>query len=262
MHHEDSRKRLILTNALSRLRRAAIFAEPALRRRRQEILAVYCYDGQRCFAAMREAFRRGVVTADGDNLRATSPDQDETDLFTSAIMNFVAEPAQKLVIKKNYVSRSEEVDPGDDVPITLPASYVNFRSGEIGRLAWGAFSLKKIMYPVSVGVERPKKSNSIRLGSGVQLSLRDLSIIECAAFYQEGDFDHAFMRRLSDGGAAVVHRIAMIVVNDFSIRVDKAIVIAAKTLADPLVGGDADHCCSMLKTRQFPPSWAAILAPC
>lgn len=260
MHSYDAQKRLALDHALSRLRRAALFAEPALRRRRQEILAVYCHDGKKFFETMEGVLHQKLATGQVDKGCSASLVLAEADLFRSMALKFIAEPAQRLAIEKKKALRAGEVHYSKAAPIKLSVDCEMTSSDEIAQLAWGALSLKKITHPLEVIREQPMSLDLGRSGVGVQLNLQDLSIIECAACYQDQEFDFAFMKQLSDEGAAAVHRITMIVVGNFSIRVDKAIVIAAKALVDPLVGGDADQCCSMLKSRQFPPSWAAQLA--
>lgn len=253
---EVPQKQLILTNALKRMRRVSIYADFRFRARRQDVLAAYSSEGQQCFTAMTLALEQCKLSS-GKTLEATETlPQEVEDSFKAAALIFVAEPAQRSVIERIELGNLRPPPPEQEISAMRISTLDNIICDDVGRLAWGAFSLKKVQQFQSVAIEERKHSDGRPTFLRDQLSLQDLSIICCAASYQDRQFDCSFMRQLSTSGANIVHRIAMILATDYRTRIDLAIITAAKVLSDPVVGGDADHCYCMLKAHQFPPSWA------
>lgn len=254
MRPDNPQKQVILTNALTRVKRASEFADSAFRTRRQEVLAENCVEGQQCFVAMADALRRHYAESD-ENTRSSSLAWEEEDEFKPIVLNFVAEPAQRIAIDHIDLSLNDMESSRYEDSITA-GQLRAFSKATIGRLAWGALSLRKVLQSESTIKQKTDRPCSIRSSRIDQLSLHDLSIINCAACYQDRQFDYSFMGQLSAGGADTVHKIAMLIATEYCMRIDMAITVAAKILVDPLVGGDGDHCRSMLKRRQLPPEWA------
>lgn len=253
MRLDNPQKQVILTNALTRVKRASEFADSAFRARRQEVLAENCVEGQQCFIAMAHVLRRHYVQSD-DPIRSSCLALEEKDEIKAIVLNFVAEPAQRIAIEHIGLSLDEMGSRRYDNSIAA-VPIKNLSSATIGKLAWGAMSLRKVLQS-EPEINKKKEPCPIRSDRIDQLGLHDLSIIKCAACYQDRQFDYSFMGQLSAGGADTVHRVAMLIVTEYRLRIDMAITTAAKILVDPLVGGDGDHCRSMLKRRQLPPEWA------
>lgn len=254
MRSDIPRKQLILINALSRVKRASAFSDSAFRMRRQEVLATNHFEGRQFFVAMVRALRdRGLASDDDAIADLLVPEQ--VAKLNPVVLNFVAEPAQRSLIE--YTNPCSSANSQNCRKNPLPAVCRNLANVNIGRLAWGAFSFGKLMHTSIQNNECMAEARSMQCGRADQLSLQDLSIIKCAACYQSCQFDYSFMEQLTADGATTVHRVAMMLANEFRLRVDTAIVTAAKLLVDPLVGGDGDHCRSMLKRRQIPASWVA-----
>ncbi|WP_267400505.1 hypothetical protein [Pseudomonas sp. GM_Psu_2] len=253
---ESFQKELILKNALTRIRRASLFVDSSLRRRRQQILAANSTEGHQYFLAMKQALTEfdvdiGACADATETMRRSSGEK-----FKIDVQRFISEPAQKIAIGQTLNSRQSHVYSLSKSQGVLSPSHSALIDTKVGDLAWGAFSLKKLSQSCTPGSSKSTQARLTGASYGNQLNLEDLAVIDCAVCYRNDDFDYYFMTQLSAGGAEVVHRVAMIIARDYYVRVDKAIVAAAKMLLDPIVGGDADHCCSMLKQRQIPTSWA------
>lgn len=258
MRRETGQKQLILMNALKRMKRISIYAEVGFKTQMKDVLANYSWEGKECFKAMDLALKQYKLPSSELLWSAGSAPQDVEEVFKVAALNFVLEPAQNSFLERIQLVALGEQFCEDHIQGESTAPLGNLPIERIGQLAWGAFSLKKIRQHQSetiVNSHRPYRIRN-RNRNGDQLSLQDLTMIECAASYQGLHFDCSFMRQLSTAGANTVHRIAMILANDFHARIDVAIVKAAKLLSDPIVHGDADHCYCMLKERRFPASWA------
>lgn len=180
------------------------------------------------------------------------------DTYKIAALTFIAEPAQRSFISRIEIGGLQSFSLVPEISAKRQYALENLLSDDVGGLAWGAFSLKKVKQPQSVVNEKPERIDSKRTFPTDQLTLEDLSIIGCAGTYQNRDFNYSFMKQLSTDGANIVHRIAMILATDYCVRIDVAIITAAKVLTDPIVGGDARHCYCMLKVHQFPESWASL----
>lgn len=253
---EISRKELVLKNALTRLRRASLFAASALRGRRQKILAANSAEGRQYFLAMKQALARSSVESVNSAGPANSLKRNVEEDFISDALRFISEPVQKTaigyVLMRGAVQTYSLAGPGK----MLTSSQCLGVDNIVAELAWGAFSFNKRLQSHSIARPRFSPQNSINEGCGKQLNLQDLNILDCAVCYHDRELDYSFMMQLSADGAEIVHRVAMLIACDYNLRVDRAIVAAAKILLDPLVGGDADHCCCMLKRRELPRSWA------
>lgn len=240
------------------MRRVSIYADFRFRARRQDVLATFSSEGQQCFTAMMVALEQRKVSR-GERLEATvSLLRKVDDSYKVAALNFFAEPAQKTLIEKIELGSLKSFTHVTKNSAKQSCALEELLSDDVGRLAWGAFSLKKVKQPQLLAIEKPKRSDSKRTCPKDQLNLEDLSIISCAGRYLNRHFDYSFMKQLSTNGANIVHRIAMILATDYGTRIDLAIITAAKVLTDPIVGGDAGHCYCMLKARQFPESWASL----
>lgn len=255
MRPEKSQKQLTITNALARLKRASISAENAFRTRRHEILASNCIEGRRCFLALMQQLQlnTSVECRQFEEFESIATEDQET--FKRAVINFVSEPAQRSAVDRVKGSGLANADPDLSINGAPCYSHLTIPKPSIAKLAWGAFSLKKVLQHQSLVIEN---SGPRHFGDGkpsAQLGLQDLSIIDCAVRYQDYHFEYAYMRLLSADGAALVHRVAMLVAIEHNLRIDIAIATAARILIDPLVGGDADHCCSMLRAHSYPSSW-------
>lgn len=252
----QTQKQIVVTNALSRVKRASELVEFALTTRRLEVLAMHFADGQRCYDAVIHVLdvREHSSNKRQSALRSSSLGADQS--FGAVALKFVLEPAQCAVLAG---SMTREADAAEASQISgrcvQPCAATDVFSPNVGQIAWGALSLRKVLGYEFAPPERATQRTDVQKRESGQLSLQDLSIIECAVSYLDNQIDYSVMRHLSERGAAFVHRVAMLIATEFSFRIDNAIATAIRVLIDPLVGGDFEHCCCMLKRRQFPAIW-------
>lgn len=252
MHVDDRQKQLTLLNALSRLKRISIVLEPLFSTRQLEVLAKDYVKGSRYFEAMTHVLHQRELLLMDVPKAAMCSMLSNTDLAIDVAQTFISEPAQRIVIGLKEEGISDKRPNGGPAPSGEHAS----SQPTVGELAWGALSFGKVcgLDPLPDTYSNP--SGSTINGQGSQLSLQDLSIIECAVRYMDSDLDYSFMAHMTEAGAAMVHHVTMTMVAELSIRVDTAITAAARLLIDPEVGGDVNHCVSLLRRGQFPAMWA------
>lgn len=232
-----------------------MFAENTLRLRRHEIIASNSIEGRLCYVAMLQELQlsasEGCEKGEGFGSITT---QDQAAL-KNAVSRFVSEPAQRIAAER---LKNLDLENAKSKPSVLDASGSDDEHVEnlsIAQLAWGAFSFRKVLQNKNLTTESSLSCQLTSVKRSPQLGLPDLSIVDCAVRYQDHHLEYSFMSLLSPDGAALVHRVAMLLASEHRLRIDTAIASAARILVDPLVGGDADHCCSMLKGQNYPVSW-------
>lgn len=255
MRSEKSRKQLALINALARVRRASVFAENSLRLRRHEILTSNSIEGRLCFIVMMQELKLNASEGCDKGVDLGSITTQGQAALEDAVSRFVAEPAQKIVAERLRSLGLENLNSKPSATDASCSHHGYVESLSVAQLAWGAFSLRKVLRNESVAIESRQPGHLKSTRRSARLELADLSIVDCAVRYQDRHLEYSFMSLLSADGAALVHRVAMLLASMHRLRIDTAIATAAKILVDPLVGGDADHCCSMLKGHNYPASW-------
>lgn len=249
---ENMQKQLTVINALSRLKRTSLASEHLFRSRQLEVLAEHSEKGILYFEAMSQVLQRLEHSPIGGLKAARCSMRDSDELFENIVLKFFSAPAQKIFVKVTGSSIAGAWTNG--APLHSETSAPPHPT--VGDLAWGAFSFGKAYGLHPLRDDNPNHIALKRNGQFGQLGLKDLSVIECAVRYMDINLDYPFMGHLTEAGATMVHQVVMMLVTDFCIRVDTAIADAARLLIDPEVGGDVDHCCSMLRQRQFPAKWA------
>ena len=250
-HHQ-----LTLTNALSRVQRASDCVEVTLRTHRLEVLARHHRAGQQYLhAVMRFVDQQKKYPHENEEL--TGPTVSASEVCADAITRaFFGAPAQRLASPKVEGPAStppRTAGAGSDSD-PKPAENVSY-SSNLGEQSWGAFCLGRVLGCHPDLTERRSEPKATSDLQQEHIALKDLAFMECAIHFMEQDLDYAFMKHLSEAGANTVHRIALILANEFSIRVDNAIATSARLLLDPLIGGDAYQCICILKGRHIPEAW-------
>lgn len=254
----QTQRQFTLISALSRIERASDCVEVTLRTHRLEVLARHYLAGQQYLDAAAR-FLDQQKKYSNKNEEGASPVLSTSEVSADAVTRaFFNAPAQRIALTRAVDSASNSlgnVGPSSDsVPkLRRSASY----SSNLGAQAWGAFSLGKVLGCHPDLDEQRSELDATRDLQQEQVVLKDLAVMECAVCYMEQDLDYSFMKHLSKAGATAVHRIAMILANEFSIRVDSAIATSARLLLDPLIGGDVDQCICILKKRHLPEAWLA-----
>lgn len=257
MPPKSLQKQMTLTNALLRVKRASMLAAPAFSRRRQEVLAAHCIQGEQIFVSMTQ-FLRQENSLTGDRIEQLISDESEEEKrLKESVLKFVSEPSQRVAIELLRSSAAVDSISALRSPTAPVLRGGSLEGLNVGRLAWGALSFNKANYSRTRFTVKPELGDTIRGSQSDHLNLKDLSILGCSVCYQGQQLDFSFMSQLSSDGAEIIHRTALLIAIDYGLRIDAAIIAAARILIDPLVGGDARHCYCMLKRRQLPASWTA-----
>lgn len=232
-----------------------MLAAPAFSKRRQEVLAAPCIQGKQIFVSMTQILRQDKSLTGARIEQTVSGGSEEEKISKESVLKFVSEPSQRVAIE--LLRSSAEEDSISNLRSSIAPSLTgeSLEVLDVGRLAWGALSLNKANQSPTVSIVKPEQADAIRSSQSDHLNLKDLSILGCTVCYQGQQLDFSFMSQLSADGAEIIHRTALLIAIDYRLRIDTAIVTAARILIDALVGGDARHCCCMLKRRQLPASW-------
>lgn len=257
MKHVPQQKELILAAALERVDRATARVEPTLNYRRTEVLAANAPEALRYIAVVSKAVYPPRIPTDGGNTATETRENGDDEEIFRIIARYLSAPAQAKVIANRKITESRNLTSTRPERIDDHGeSQALAEAPTIGELAWGAFSFGKGLCRRQMQAESNRDMLGQRKSRFRQLNLSDLSIIECAVSYQDCELDVGFMKHLSADGAEVIHSVAMVVACDFSQRIDTAIRTAAAVLIDPLVGGDADLCLCLLRSRRLPVHWS------
>lgn len=256
MKRVRQKKEVIISAALERVDRATAQAEPTLNSRRIAVLAANAPEAVKYIAAVHNAVALAGMQADDGNAATETRKNGDEEAISRIAVAYLSKPAQAQTIANrtstdcaNLTStRPEGI--GEHV-----RSQTLVKPPSLGELAWGAFSYGESLRERQLEAEMSGDMLSHRKNRYRQLDLFDLSIIECAISYQDYEFDVGFMKHLSAEGAEIIHSVAMIIASDFNKRIDTAIRTAAAVLIDPIVGGDADLCLCLLRSRRLPAHW-------
>lgn len=252
MKHVRQQKELIISVALERVDRATKQVGPAINCRRIEVLATNAPEALKYVSAIRKAIALEQVKPDDVNAGVFETRDEEEILRIAA--SYLSAPAQAIANRKSY-ERPDLTSTTSEHVGAQSRSYAFEVAPTLGELAWGAYSYGKSLCQHQVQPALVPTNSSQRDRRLKQLGLPDLAIIECAIRYQEREFDVGFIKHLSADGAEIIHKVAMVLACDFSQRIDTAIGTAAAVLIDPIIGGDADLCLCVLRSRRLPLHW-------